>query len=689
MILAGSLLVLPAFPDLCGLCRAESMFWVDQFASTGVGSNNYASGQITNVWDNWFGGAFQSVAWDPASDASNNPASGSLKITANFNGQGSSPNQFEVRDFNGLFPPVNGMQYTNFQCDVRFAPGSATVTVGGVPIFGHLEFGTPNGYGQDYFGAIDIPASHTNWVHVSLALNAVSDPNLLNIYNVLIHIYGLYYSPGLSGATTLWLDNLKFVGADPVVTNCLVDWNDVQQKIDGFGASSAWQSSWTSAQADLFFSTNRGIGLSLLRTRIAPGGTTVESSIMQMAQARGARVWSTPWSPAAAFKSNTNVNGGNFLSASNQAYANQLAGYVANLKKNYGVNLYAVSVQNEPDVAAAYESCLWTAQQIHDFVPYLHRALVASNVASTQILLAEDESWQTNLYATALSDPSVATNVGIVACHNYDGSPPGGLPASLPKFGVTNAALWETEVSTYEPFDGSISNALYWANRIHLFLTAAQVNAFHYWWLISFTADDEGLTDQSGNPAKRLFVLGNYSRFVRPGFYRIGLANRAVTSVSAFKDPDSGSFAIVAINSSLSTVTQTFNLTNFNAGSVTPWVTSSTLSLSNQPAVAVSNSAFIYPLPALSVVTFAGQALVAPHLAISISPLNGNSPVLSWHSVPGASYSVLQTNLLDGSWTTWPAIITSYPPGGAAGGVLSYTDAPVPVPAVFYRVRSP
>src|SRR5580693_3289048 len=104
--------------------------------------------------------------------------------------------------------------------------------------------------------------------------------------------------------------------------NCIVDWNNVHQRIDGFGASSAWQSSWTSTEADIFFSTNNGIiyfdtignkttnngiGLSLLRNHIAyatsPSSTatptTVESIIMKDAQALGAKVWSTPWTPAA------------------------------------------------------------------------------------------------------------------------------------------------------------------------------------------------------------------------------------------------------------------------------------------------------------------------------------------------------------------------------------------------------
>jgi len=68
----------------------------------------------------WFGGAFQSLVWDSASAAGNNPSSGSMKITANFNG---GNNQFEIYNGpDGITPALNGLQYTNFQCDVRFDP---------------------------------------------------------------------------------------------------------------------------------------------------------------------------------------------------------------------------------------------------------------------------------------------------------------------------------------------------------------------------------------------------------------------------------------------------------------------------------------------------------------------------------------------------------------------------------------
>jgi len=645
--------------------QSQSIEIVDLFNPAGIGVNNYAAGEITNVWKNWFGDAFQSLVWDSTSDANTNSGSGSMKITANFNGSDGN-SQWAVYDFDGTYPPVNGWQYTNFECDVRFAAGSATTTNGGAALFAHLIFGVANGWGQDWFGVVDIPASNTNWVHVCVPINAVGDPNLANIYNVIIHIYGAYYTP-MNGASTCWVDNLEFSGTAATPTNCIVNWNEVHQRIDGFGASSGFRSSLTTNQADMFFSTNNGVGLSLLKSVIV-AGTTVETNLMQMAQARGARVWCTPYSPDAAFKNNGSINGGSFLSASNQAYASELAGFVAGMEQNYGVNIYALSIQNEPDIAANYQSCLWTPQQIHDFVPYLQSALLASNVASTRIMLAEDDNWQTNYYLTAMSDPAVATNVGIIACHDYDGSPPSLLPAALPRLANTNAAFWESEVSTYDPYDGSMTNAIYWANRIHLFMTLAGVNAFNYWWLIvdNNTDDNEGLTDLSGNPAKRMYVLGNYSRFIRPGFYRIGVSNNAPTLISAYKDPASGNFAIVAANSSFNTVTQIFDLAGFTASSVTPWITSDTLSLSNQPPVGITNSAFAYALPPLSVVTFAGQSAVATTLNIRQAGFN---VILSW-----AQGTLLQATSIMGPWTT-------------NVGTSPYTNpTPSIYPQLFYRL---
>ncbi len=142
-------------------------------------------------------------------------SSGSLKITNNFT---SGNNQFEVYNGqNGFSPPLNGALYTNFQCVVRFAPGSATQTnAAGVVVFGHLQFGTRTKSSQDYFGGanygIDIPATNTGWVHINIPLSVAADPNLSNINDLLIHIYGPSYATTLNGPSTLWVDNLAFVG---------------------------------------------------------------------------------------------------------------------------------------------------------------------------------------------------------------------------------------------------------------------------------------------------------------------------------------------------------------------------------------------------------------------------------------------------------------------------------------------
>ncbi len=429
---------------------------------------------------------------------------------------------------------------------------------------------------------------------------------------------------GISGSTftVANLDAGSGGSAPPDAGSCIVNWTDVHQHIDGFGASSAWRASWTAAQADMFFTTNTGtaqasdgssfsfvgIGLSLLRNHINPDGTTVETNLMIMAQARGARVWSTPWSPPAAMKSNTNVNnGGTLLTGSYQAYANQLANYVLNMKNTYGVNLYAISVQNEPDQTTAYESCIFSGQQLHDFIPYLYNALSNNGVASTRIVIPESYHWSFTLDTETMNDANTASKVSVLAGHSY-----GTEASAIDNHGK---AAWQTEDSFLSGADDhSIVDGLVWAVQIHKFMTIAEANAWHYWWLITGNQNpNEGLCDVNWVPAKRFYTMGNFSRFVRPDYFRITVNNSAETSISAYKDSGSSNFAVVAINTNASAQTKTFYLTNFpNVTVVTPWITSAGLSLAVQPSVGVTNQIFSYTLPASSVVTFAGNANSAP-----------------------------------------------------------------------------
>ena len=210
---------------------------VDDFAPAGVSPANpanydyfnspqvYSSGEITNVWGGWFGNALSSVVWDSTTDASNNVSSGAMEVNLNWN----NDTQFVLYNSGTNFFNLNvsGYQYTNLQCDVKFAPGSAAAAgTFGQPMFGHLRFGNRTAsYGQDWFGAVDIAATNTGWVHVSIPINAIADPNLTNFNNLLLGIdanwYGLY--SGLTnsngGLSSFWVDNIKFVGPATVVSN--------------------------------------------------------------------------------------------------------------------------------------------------------------------------------------------------------------------------------------------------------------------------------------------------------------------------------------------------------------------------------------------------------------------------------------------------------------------------------------
>jgi glucuronoarabinoxylan endo-1,4-beta-xylanase len=384
------------------------------------------------------------------------------------------------------------------------------------------------------------------------------------------------------------------------------------QTMDGFGASSAFFGLWlpgglTESQADMFFSTSSGIGLSLLRLRVPPDGTIDGLSIAKQAVTRGATVWATPWTPPAAYKTNNDINNGGYLLASHyQDYANYLANYVTTLKNN-GVNLYALSIQNEPNMSTTYESCGYTSSDFHAFIPVLYNTLSSAGLGSVKIMLPEDAGWRDARASDTLGDATTRDMVGIIGAHSYDLPDP---PAPLSVYGKKT---WQTEVSDLGPFNPSITDGLYWATIIHNFLTQANVSAWHYWWLrtLQSTSDNEGLVDLNFNMSKRGYAIGNWSKFVRPGWVRIGVSGSGAVLVSAFKDPASGSFAIAAINSDSSSASTTFSLSGLSTSTVTPWITSSSLSLAAQTSVNVSGSSFTYTLPANSITTFvASKAII-------------------------------------------------------------------------------
>jgi glucuronoarabinoxylan endo-1,4-beta-xylanase len=412
---------------------------------------------------------------------------------------------------------------------------------------------------------------------------------------------------------------LSFFAPRSPAQTVTITWNSVEQEIDGFGASdAAHYYALTPGQAELFFSPTAGVGLSLLRTQVPDDGscstvnTTCAGQVtdMQYAISYGARVWSTPWSPPADMKTNDNlVEGGSLLTGSYSGYAGYLANYSKSLSSLFNIQLYAVSIQNEPNSAATWASAVYSPSQMDTFIGSNLGPTFAADGISTLIMAPETPTWQQlGAYLTPLvSNATALKYTGIIATHDYNHT---GLLAYT-SAQVGGKHLWETEVCDHGSFDASINSALIYAQDIHDWLTIANASAWHYWWLIGLNGDNEGLLDSaSGVVSKRLYAIGNYSRFVRPGFYRIdATANpRSGVYVSAFKNMTTGALVIVAINHNAWSIAQMFTVSGATIASVTPWVTSAYVSLREESTISLGSASFTLNLTGNSITTFVGSS---------------------------------------------------------------------------------
>jgi glucuronoarabinoxylan endo-1,4-beta-xylanase len=214
------------------------------------------------------------------------------------------------------------------------------------------------------------------------------------------------------------------------------------------------------------------------------------------------------------------------------------------------------------------------------------------------------ESYSNNLAVSdpALKDTAAAKYVDIIGGHLYGGGPnPYPLAESL------NKQYWETENSGMGGPNENIDDGIKYANIVHKCLAKCNMNAYHYWWLVNNNGDDEGLCNSSGKPTLRMYTIGNFSKFIRPGFVRVDATAAPATgiTVSAYHGVSRGQLVIVAINSGSAAGKLDFTIAGFSGASTAGrWLTDNTHKLERQEPVAISGNAFSNELPAKSVTTF-------------------------------------------------------------------------------------
>jgi glucuronoarabinoxylan endo-1,4-beta-xylanase len=421
-----------------------------------------------------------------------------------------------------------------------------------------------------------------------------------------------------------------------------IDWTNLHQTIDGFGGADAQLgASLSSANEALLFGTGSGqLGYSILRVGVTDGAgdpgdcssvsmscAGVYEADMKAVTANGGKVYASPWSPPSPYKTNdaiTCTDGAGLSTNDYASYATWLSNFVASVKKYYGITIFSMSVQNEPDQCQDYDSAVWSAAELDTFVKNNLGPTFATAGLSTLIFMPESGSYYqtTQLGASCATDAACAAFVGGFNWHDYDGNLTGTDTVNAtpyPSGWAKGKKFWETEASCgpgFGPnfcesgFNTDINDALGWGAIVDDRIAVEGANAWLYWWLVNAdNTDDQGLLANDGTVAKRAYMLAQYSRFVRPGYTRVDATHSPASGVSAsaYRDTSGGGYAIVATNYNSSSVALTFSLMNApTLTSVVPWSTSANENLSEGSPITITGNSFMATLPAQTITTFVG-----------------------------------------------------------------------------------
>ncbi len=408
---------------------------------------------------------------------------------------------------------------------------------------------------------------------------------------------------------------------------CTVNTNKTYQMIQGFGGMNLpeWQGyDLTDAQIQTCFGNGDGqLGLTVLRVYVSDDSSAWSRAVptAKGAQKLGATVFATPWNPPASIRQNGNNtnNGGKYQLKSDKwaEYAQHLNSYVKYME-GQGINLYSVSIQNEPDYAQDWT--YWTADNLASFAAQYGQAVVAGTNA--KLMSPESFQYRKDIYNPILSNQQAMNNIGVFGTHFYGTQRSAMDFSSLENCGKQ---IWMTEVYVPNSTANSANNwpeAIQVAENIHNGLVVGNMSAY-VWWYIRRSYSLIGQDD--GKPTKRGYMMAQYSKYVRPGDVRIDATEQPNTSilVSAYKHSPT-QVEIVAVNKGSSDVTQQFDVSGRSITNVDRYRTTGSENLAATKGMEYSGSSFYASLPANSVSTFV-VSLQSDGVEV---PENPNQPVV-------------------------------------------------------------
>ena len=223
-----------------------------------------------------------------------------------------------------------------------------------------------------------------------------------------------------------------------------------------------------------------------------------------------------------------------------QSFADYLVSFCKEFQ-TIGVNTYAISPSNEPGFAAPWNSCVWTSDEMGEFIHDYLLHTFSKNELDTKVQFGENPAWSTvfdklkkissadfvNSVLTAYPDMDPQRMIAVG--HGYvlpDTIP---LPAELRRTPIVsfveaqkNIPMWVKEISDITPLDVSMKDGLYWADMFQKYLMGAHVSAIVWWLGAQPTTTNESLivlNNESGEYvlSKRYDAFGNYTRYIPAG----------------------------------------------------------------------------------------------------------------------------------------------------------------------------
>ena len=443
---------------------------------------------------------------------------------------------------------------------------------------------------------------------------------------------------------------------------CVVNTSKTYQTIKGFGGMNLpeWTGSdLTDGQRKSAFGNGNGqLGLSIVRVYVNDDKNQWNKALAtaKYAQSQGAIVFATPWNPPASmcetFSKSNDADAKRLKKSSYAAYAQHLNDFYHYMKDN-GVNLYAISIQNEPDWGSD-----WTWMTESECVDFL--ANYADKI-DCPVMSPESFSYNKSYYNAILNNSKAYANTDIFGTHFYGTSRSN---MDFPALENCGKEIFMTEV--YVPNSTSDADkfpeALDVCENIHNGLVVGNMNAYVWWYI----RRSYGLIKENSNVSKRGYCLAQYSKFVRPGDVRVDATEQPSSKVyvSAYKN-SKNQVTIVAVNKSTTGYSQNFSLSSGTITDVDRYRTSSNENLALTENLPSNGGSFNVQLPASSVSTFVvtvngnNQPTTQPATTKSANQTTAKStttkPVTQTTTKPSANSSYLFRNTFENGVEDWTA----------------------------------